>query len=539
MFGTRKVAVLKINRIFAVGKGYVKPLSLNAMTHKIILLFSPLYRGNAMKKFCLIILFALAACSGIQAQRPVGDTLWPPVDTDYFYAKHLGWFYNIPDNFDTNWMTDYYDQFLGYQGFADQMHVFAFFDGNHIAGNQLYAEYPIKVVGIAICAHMEQPRDTTINMYMDEYNRILRGIYHYRDTRQYSDESFYFFPTVDDTTMKGRLTDSVILYRPKMTADGPDLERLAAAPWRMEQPHRYIHMPLHHAEVYHYNVFDSIVCPLYEVMFDSAVVLDGSFVVASTAFNNEGDWFTRTVLGNSEYMWLWEHPATRFYVVRNRNPIIPCDTTCCAWMKYRDQRWLRFLGCNDTVKIAYPFFPIIELGFDTTLCHEVSNLRVAERGAGSATLMWDAGDGGPWIVAYGRYDDAWEDFTFDTVGSPMVTLTGLEVGTQYFALVRGYCSVTEEYGEWSSPLEVEIFQPGHEEPEGIDRPGDLGRFTRLVPNPARGEVNVVSSFRLSRIEHLHDGGREQPAKRHLHSSPVPAPRRGHQEAGGGELRVES
>ena len=113
MFGTRKVAVLKINRIFAVGNKYVKPLSMNAMTHKIILLFSLLYRGNAMKKFCLIILFALAACSGIQAQRPVGDTLWPPVDTDYFYAKHLGWFYNIPDNFDTNWMTDYYDYFFG------------------------------------------------------------------------------------------------------------------------------------------------------------------------------------------------------------------------------------------------------------------------------------------------------------------------------------------------------------------------------------------------------------------------------------------
>ncbi len=34
----KKVAVLKINRIFAVGKKYVKPLSLNAMKHKIILL---------------------------------------------------------------------------------------------------------------------------------------------------------------------------------------------------------------------------------------------------------------------------------------------------------------------------------------------------------------------------------------------------------------------------------------------------------------------------------------------------------------------
>ena len=171
--------------------------------------------------------------------------------------------------------------------------------------------------------------------------------------------------------------------------------------------------------------------------------------------------------------------------------------------------------------------PIIDPGFDTTLCHEVSNLRVAERGAGSATLMWDAGDGGPWIVAYGKVDDNWEDFTFDTVGSPMITLMGLEVGTQYFALVRGYCSVTGEYGEWTSPLEVEIFQPGHQEPEGIEHPGDLGRFTRLVQGAGAGGRR-----------YLHDGGREQPAKRHLHSSPVPAPRRGHQETGGGELRFE-
>ena len=133
------------------------------------------------------------------------------------------------------------------------------------------------------------------------------------------------------------------------------------------------------------------------------------------------------------------------------------------------------------------------------MCHEVSNLRVAERGAGSATLMWDAGDGGPWIVAYGKVDDAWEDFIFDTVSSPMITLTGLEVGTQYFALVRGYCSVTDEYGEWTSPLEVEVYQSAPD-PESIEHSSDLGRFTRLIPNPAHGVVNVVSSFRLSRIE---------------------------------------
>ena len=45
MFGTKKVVVLKINRIFAVGKKYVKPLSLNAMKHEIILLCCLLCSG--------------------------------------------------------------------------------------------------------------------------------------------------------------------------------------------------------------------------------------------------------------------------------------------------------------------------------------------------------------------------------------------------------------------------------------------------------------------------------------------------------------
>ena len=300
-------------------------------------------------------------------------------------------------------------------------------------------------------------------------------------------------------------------------------EKLAAAEWRMEQPHRYIYLPpLDSLAFFYSHGEDDIIAPLYEVLFDSAVVLDDTFVVASTAFNNEGSTYSRTVMGHTENIWLWDHPATRFYNIERWHNPEGIDSTDISWIKFRQLEWTGGVRCHDSVSSAsydscgtwerhvmrcgcrtwaYPFFPIIELGFDTTLCHEVSNLRVAERGAGCATLMWDAGDGGPWVVAYGKITDAWEDFTFDTVTSPMLTLTGLEVGTQYFALVRGYCSVTGEYGEWTNPLEVEIYHPGSgSEPEGIDRPGDLGRFTRLMPNPAREQVSVLSSYKMSRIE---------------------------------------
>ena len=466
-----------------------------------------------MKKVAFVLTLLVAAvCCGVQAQRPVGDTIWRPVDTDYFYLRNLDWFYQI-ENTDTTWYRWPYDPLIKNRFWLQYMHFngdYWYYDGNYITGQQWYTDRPIKVVGIAICAFMQQPRDTTIRIFMNSYGGNHRGY------------EYLFFPNTNDTTMKGRITDSVLLYKPRTTADGPSMDKLIAAPWRMEQPHRYIHIPTVDTIVF-FRSYEMLkkdtILPLYEVMFDSAVVVEDSFVVASTALNNEGRLYSRTVQSLTENMWLWNHPATRFVsVIKHQNTII--DSSCVAWTKYRQLEWTRTVMCTDSVWYrrptpdspdervrnivgsqtwAYPFFPIIEVGFDTVLCHEVSNLRVAMRGYGRATLMWDAGDGGPWIVAYGKFDDAWEDFTFDTVSSPTITLTGLEVGTQYFALVRGYCGVTDEYGEWTSPLEVEVYQSAHD-PEGIEHPSDLGRFTRLVPNPAHGVVNVVSSFRLSRIE---------------------------------------
>ena len=361
----------------------------------------------------------------------------------------------------------------------------------------MYTERPLKVVGIAAAAFMQEPCDTVYSDASGQYPTIE----HFLNTR--------------DTTLAGRATDSMILYKP---VDG-DLVKLLDGPWRIEDPHRYISLPPRRwafsgEYTYSHQFIDSTatsyIAPLYEVMFEKPEVVEDTFVVAITTFNNEGhrDWEYDSY-DTPYYMWLWDHNPTRvFFFFEYRDEPTP---ELVSWFKLRTLEWKVYRGDDSlggslrTLSGKWVFnapviLPIIEPGFDTTLCHEVSNLRVAERGAGCATLMWDAGDGGPWVVAYGKADDNWEDFTFDTVSSPMITLTGLEVGTQYFALVRGYCSVTGEYGEWSSPLEVEVYQQGHEEPEGIEQTGELGRFTRLIPNPAHGVVNVVSSFRLSRIE---------------------------------------
>ena len=193
-------------------------------------------------------------------------------------------------------------------------------DGNYIGGMQMFTERPLKIVGIAVCAYMQRPMDTTVRFFFD-------GFYGLSGERV--DHEFYsdrYFLNTRDTTLKNRITDSAILY--KVTASGP--QKLAAAPWRIEHPHRFIHLPpVQYRLIRTYipenysmpwtlvsNYDQDPVLPLYEVMFDSAVVVEDSFIVASTALNNEmsaGLESAPCCPEASETMWLWDHNPTRFY----------------------------------------------------------------------------------------------------------------------------------------------------------------------------------------------------------------------------------
>ena len=461
-----------------------------------------------MKKIFVICLFFVAVCA-VQAQRPVGDTLTMP-EQDYYSSSSFHQCWPIGER--GPWHTYPLDFNIMHASIAPYMRNSHLRDGNYIGGMQMFTERPLKIVGIAVCAYMQRPMDTVISSMMGYYTPY---------DHEFHPE--YFFLNTWDTTLKNRVTDSAILY--KVTASGP--QRLASAPWRIEHPHRFIHLPpVQYRAIRAYipenysmpwtlvsNYDQDPVLPLYEVMFDSAVVVEDSFVVASTALNNEmsaGLVSPPCCPAASETMWLWDHNPTRFYNIAS--PLYQ-DTVRdmsweIGWVKYRQMDWLRNplagMARDSTMTLfwhhyGYPHFPIIEVGFDTVMCHDVRNLRVAMRGYGRATLTWDSGDGGPWIVAHGKMLDSWNDYTFDTVTSPTLTLTGLEVGTVYFALVRGYCSLTGEYGDWSSPLEVEVFQQGSDEPTGIEQAGDLGRFVHLMPNPARDVVSVLSSYRMSRV----------------------------------------
>ena len=445
---------------------------------------------NVNKKILIAAFVHIIALGSAIAQRPVGDTIIGATDSTYFYYDYDDC-YNSVYGYDTSYTFDWYrgwsctttDYFaitftpvLGtsinsiwtgpfYGTSATEPQTY----GNDIRGVQMYTSRLLKVVGIAACGYAQAPRDTN-----------------YGGT--------FFFPNTRDTTLAGRLTDSLILYR--VTPNGP--EYMAGGPWRVEYPHRYLRLPPRMTKVLYYGqayVLDSApTVPLYEVMFDKPQLVTDSFIVAGTCNNNDGSyetqWFTETY---GDRMWLWNHPPTRYWSLMYIDTTYPLNFyQYFTWYKYRTAPWVRTSNGSGSITI-FPIVPIIEPNFDTILCDVVSNVHLADKTDSSLTLMWNGGNNVEWEVEYAEEGEATTHTV--TVTAPMATLTGLRPNTKYLAHVRGRCDAGVEYGEWSEIIEVRTEQY-HPQEEKID---DLDRFTQMMPNPARGEVTVISSYRLSRV----------------------------------------
>lgn len=445
----------------------------------------------------------MGIAGNVLAQRPVGDTV-RGVEETYFYNH-----YTNPDNWSDQYAgVNQYSWLVRYDiGIPNCVPEFSFWNehrnGNGIDGMQMFTEKPIKILGIAAVAFMQRWFDTTTSINMSMYHRP--GLPEYNSELNPG----FFFQNTLDTTVAGRVTDSLILY--KTTVKEPI--KLAAAPWRIEQPHRYMDLP--HRGWYNYlgaHIGDPITLPLYEAMFDSPVVVDDSFIVAGTFRNNEKVYVWHGIPAYPEFgenMYLWNHQPTRYVWMEEITPSssrrldsnniywVRMDDSCTYWQRtiaggpenYHPPRYYH--------NFSMLIFPIIDPVFDTVICHDVTNVTVAERSGSNATLMWNSRDPGPFEVAYGKYTDPWENFIHLTTNDPTITLTGLTRGIIYFAMVRSYCTINGEWGEWSSPVEVEVY--GQDEPDAIPQPDDPDRVTYLMPNPTQGKATVVSGYGLKSV----------------------------------------
>ena len=444
-----------------------------------------------------VAVLLVSEISVARAQRPVGDTLLGPSADSAYFPYVYDW---LPTSDAREWYTypgdlplsmlecvqgTGYCPVLGLEG-----------NGNLREGNQFYTDRPLKILGIAACARAQNVFDF-----------------------EFANHPEWSYMGILDTTLAGRNTDSLILY--SLSSTGP--KYLTGGPWRVENPHRHMILPVRD------SIYGRVVCPrgenrsdwnggnpnpvnaaLYEVLFDRPEVVTDSFVVAGTANNNElVEVFVPYPNGtgqSGQTQCKFEHRPTRYWSVRAffDDP----EPRMTNWMKVRGGEWMR-MGISYTQTLGgfyWRYFnviiPIIDPDFDTTLCDAVSDVRVADSTDTTLTLMWNGGNDVMWEVEYFEMNTPTMYRVTTTV--PMATLTGLRERTNYMARVRGMCEWDTEYGEWSGW--VELWTGAHH-----DNPqqsiSNLSRFTQMMPNPAKGEVTVLSSYRLSRVVVYDLGGR--------------------------------
>lgn len=410
-----------------------------------------------MKKLVLLSVLALMLGGGFwtQAQRPVGDTIMGREPT-YMYSNWLP--DTLPSNVSVYVCAGAYGKdiintiFWEHVGniFCNRTTTYQspewytarrhhqYNSCNHIEGREFYPVEPVKVIGAAACGLMET--DPAIVPWHSHGTYGLTG-------------------NVEDTTITGRATEYLQVYGFDYVEGKEDPVLQAQGPWRPEWPHRNINMA-------------SATLPIYEVLFDSAMIFDNAFVVAGTCSNNnlwDRDYLS-VLLPESAPIYPPVLPITQWYnyptVYRALNAI--CQDAKVTYYGSPTRYWWKpdttGLGWYwiDTAGYYLCMFPIL----DTTYippCPVVTGLHSVGATDTTVTLMWNTTSSRQtsWVVNYGTSTVGW-DTTFTTT-VPTVMLTGLMPGASYWARVRGFCDTMP--APWSSNLQFV-------QPESEDDPGD-------------------------------------------------------------------
>ena len=468
-----------------------------------------------MKRIITLVFVALLCGVDVNAQRPVGDTIAYGGGGEYWYDsaytngvcaynKYMGRYSMYLDDLWVaysqllrnalfqNSQTTSWDEF--YHQYPD---LASYCTGRYIRGQEFTAaSEELLVVGLAVCP-----------TFVGEQALPQLNSYYFLDYVMTGDNWLH----VVDTTIAGRLTEYVQLY----TFESGTPQLLAEGGWRWEYPHRYMLFPnwyerggLHFVPVLHEE--DTIIAPLYEVMFDTAVLLDKPTFMLACTHNNNGAVWTDTCSDTiySEPKLCFEHYPT---VYSNCQKIPVGDGYHSDWIKYESHPWYNLnsniMDYHDNY-CEINIFPILDTLFGTP-CAAVTGLDTAGVDSVWATLMWSAdARQHDWEVWYRPTGDTVDGGAVVTVAVPTVTLTGLVPGTEYSVAVRGRCDI-DNYSPWSDTLlfttprdttqVIDTTNVDTTTTQGISRVGNLDLYTRIMPNPAGEVVNVLSSYRLESV----------------------------------------
>ena len=261
------------------------------------------------------------------------------------------------------------------------------------------------------------------------------------------------------------------------------------------------------------NIIGRDVVPIYEFYFDDKpVTVTDSFYVGGTMYSS-GD---LTDPENPSRYIINDHYTAYYALVgfSDKNSFCPQCPRPHLLQKYRS-RYHQTFGqwiWKDSERFLL-IFPIIEIDTtynpqpqDTFVCPTASGLQVASQSDQTTWLMWNSSsEHQSWQISYGEAGTAPGEGTTDSVsGPPIFSIVGLDSCRSYVAYVRAVCEHGDStyFSDWSDPLD--IYHCDH--PVSIESSSPLDQFTQIIPSPASGTAQVVSSFQLQRIEVFNTAG---------------------------------
>ena len=323
----------------------------------------------------------------------------------------------------------------------------------------------------------------------------------------------------------GQHTDSTAFqeYFMLYEADSTGVNFKGQLPWRLRDPHRYVHITANGLNYVYYDscckhMPNDTVLPIYEYYFDSAITVYDSFYVGGTCYSrynaitfSNQDYQTTYLFTNYHwnsssfdckgigidwgYIWCESQPVNYYLVDWVYNIDGEVIDTMYAWTP----------AINDRHLLVYP---IVEM--DTTvpppdMCVALGNVQASISADGCLTVSWDQWPNytvvqmrhGPITVPQNQWDTA-------EVTGTTYTVCGLDsaMGTYGYSL-RALCAGARDTMEWTTLQWLPLTGVSSiEHPE----PSPLAASVALAPNPASGEVLVTSQHYMTRIEMYNSRG---------------------------------
>ena len=240
------------------------------------------------------------------------------------------------------------------------------------------------------------------------------------------------------------------------------------------------------AHLFHTIEGSDVYLPVYEIHFDSTVIVADSFYVGGTSQYQLRDpeqnyhYPRRPILYGCSYELVSGKPELHF----------PHTHYKARWQNNQTV-WV------DSDDVYYYFiWPILHEDPLPPSCDPVEGL-IASSSGSTLSLTWT---GLPchsrWQVAYTTTPGHPEQGTVEDVGHAYWQHQFTEVGT-YYIYVRGYCAEDSLWSSWSDSI---AYQVGSGDVDGIQPVSVLESQTQVYPNPANDRVSITCGYTLKRVE---------------------------------------